>query len=221
MKYKIRYKPAFSTLFVTLSPGDSITAEAGAMISMDAKITMKSHLSGNLCSAFLKAFLGKESLFVNTYTNETGQPLRIVLTRKVVGDLVALELDDDAICFQPGAFIAQTPDLDMGVDFAGFISWISGEGLFRLKVKGRGTVFFGAYGGIHEKDVVGEYAVDNGHLVAYEPDIRMGIGLAGGILSSIFSGEGLVNKLKGDGKIYLQSRSLNSLVKFLKPKVPK
>jgi uncharacterized protein (AIM24 family) len=34
MKYKIRYKPAFAAIFVTLEPGEKVTAEAGAMTSM-------------------------------------------------------------------------------------------------------------------------------------------------------------------------------------------
>lgn len=221
MEYDIRYQPAFSTIFVTLQSGDNITAEAGAMTSMDANLVMKTQLSGGLFSAFLKRFLGKESLFVNTYTNESEEPLTIVLNRRIVGDIAALELDDEAICFQPGAYIAHTPGINIGVDFAGFASWIAGEGLFKLKVQGSGTVFFGAYGGLSKKEVVGDYLVDNGHLVAYEPHMGMGIRLAGGIFSSIFSGEGFVNKLKGSGTIYLQSRSISSLVKFLSPKVPK
>ena len=39
----------------------------------------------------------------------------------------------------------------MSISWAGFASWIGGEGLFRLQVSGRGKVWFGAYGGIFEK----------------------------------------------------------------------
>lgn len=221
MEYEIQYKPAFSTIFVTLKPGDRITTEAGAMTSMDANLLMKTKFSGGFFSALLKKFFGKESLFVNTYTNDSDEALSIVLSQSIVGDIEALELDDREICLQPGAYIAHTPGIDMGVAFAGFASWIAGEGLFKLKLKGQGTVFFGAYGGLTKKEISGDYVVDNGHLVAYEPNIRMGIRLAGGIFGSLTSGEGLVNKLKGNGTIYLQSRSVNTLVRFLRPKVPK
>ncbi|PSO47822.1 MAG: TIGR00266 family protein [Cyanobacteria bacterium SW_9_44_58] len=221
MEYEIRYKPAFSTIFVALKPGDKITAEAGAMTSMDANLLMKTKFSGGFFSALLKKFLGKESLFVNTYINNSDETLSIVLSQSIVGDIEALALEDSEICLQPGAYIAHTSGIDMGVAFAGFASWIAGEGLFKLKLKGQGTVFFGAYGGLTKKEISGDYVVDNGHLVAYEPNIQMGIRLAGGIFGSLTSGEGLVNKLKGSGTIYLQSRSVNSLVRFLKPKVPK
>jgi uncharacterized protein (TIGR00266 family) len=221
LEYEIRYKPAFSTIFFTLESGDSITAEAGAMTSMDANLLMKTKFSGGLCSAFLKMLFGKESLFVNDYQNESTENSHIVLSRSLIGDIEAFELQDSEICLQPGAYIAHTAGVDMGVAFAGLASWIAGEGLFKLKLKGRGTVFFGSYGGLTKKEISGEYVVDSGHLVAYEPNIRMGIRLAGGLFSSITSGEGLVNKLKGDGTIYLQSRTIGNLVKFLSPKVPK
>ena len=221
MNYEIQYKPAFSTIFVNLDPGDRMTAEAGAMISMDEKLQMKTTFSGGFFSAILKKIFGKESLFVNTYTNKQKQRLTLVLSRSIIGDVEALELNNQEICFQPGAYIAHTSGIKMGVAFAGFASWIAGEGLFKLKVKGQGTVFFGSYGGLTQKEVKGEYVVDNGHLVAYEPNLKMGIRLAGGILGSLTSGEGLVNRMKGNGKIYLQSRSIDGLVRFLTPKVPR
>ena len=34
MKYEIKYKPAYSLLVVQLSPGEALTAEAGAMAYM-------------------------------------------------------------------------------------------------------------------------------------------------------------------------------------------
>jgi uncharacterized protein (AIM24 family) len=42
--------------------------------------------------------------------------------------------------------------------------------------------------------------------------------LAGGIFSSLFGGEGLVLKLKGNGKIKLQTRSLGGLAGWLNPR---
>lgn len=61
--------------------------------------------------------------------------------------------------------------------------------------------------------------VDSGHLVAYEPQIKMSTKLAGGLVGSVTSGEGIVNKLSGQGEIYLQSRSVDGLVRYLRPKL--
>ena len=219
MKCEVKYKPAFATIFITLEPGDKITAEAGAMASMDSKITMKTEFSGGFFPALMRKFFGGESLFVNVFSNETRQPLNLVLTQSVIGDIEEIDLKGREICFQPGAYIAHTPGVKMGVRWAGFASWFAGEGLFKLKIGGRGKVFFGAYGGITRKTISGQFVVDNSHLVAYEPGIKMKIGLSGSLIGSVTSGEGFINRLSGNGDIYLQSRSISGLVGFLRPKV--
>lgn len=219
MEYQIRYKPAFATIFITLQPGDSLTAEAGAMVGMDGQISMKTSFSGGFFSGLIKKFLGGESLFVNTFTNKTNQPLQVVLSQSAIGDIVAVELHSgQQLCFQPGAYIASSKKVKLGVGWAGFASWFAREGLFKLKVTGPGLVFFGAYGGISQKQITQEFIVDNSHLVAYEPGIKMSVGLAGGLFGSMTSGEGFINKLRGNGVVYLQSRSINGLVRFLSPK---
>ncbi len=218
MHYDIRYQPTFSTLFLTLAPGDGIVTEAGAMASMSSQLTMKTAFSGGFLPALLKRLFGGESLFVNTFTNQTQQPHDLVITQSVIGDMVALELNGEAICLQSGAYIASTRNIHMGLEWAGFSSFFAGEGLFRLKLSGKGLVFFGAYGGITKKRLDGEFIVDSGHLVAYSPGIKMHIQLAGGLVGSVTSGEGLVNRLSGEGEIYLQSRSIEGLVRFLRTK---
>ncbi len=221
MQCDIRYKPAFATIFVTLDPGESITAEAGAMVSMDSMLTMKTEFSGGFFSALAKKIFGGESLFVNIFSNNTSRPLQVVLSQSIVGDIAEIDLQEREMYFQPGAYIAHTTGVQMGVGWAGFTSWFMGEGLFKLKIGGRGKVFFGAYGGITKKTIKGQFIVDNSHLVAYEPGIKMGIKLSGGLFGSLTSGEGLVNRLSGHGDIYLQSRSVDGLLRFLLPQIGK
>jgi uncharacterized protein (TIGR00266 family) len=91
---------------------------------------------------------------------------------------------------------------------------MAGEGLFRLKIYGQGRVWFGAYGAIFEKEISGEHVVDSGHLVAYEPTISIHVGLAGGLFTSFFSGEGIITRVRGQGKIYMQSRSFDGLASW-------
>jgi uncharacterized protein (AIM24 family) len=49
--------------------------------------------------------------------------------------------------------------------------------------------------------------------------MKMSVKMSGGLLGSITSGEGFVNKITGKGTIYLQSRSIDGLVQFLSSKV--
>jgi uncharacterized protein (TIGR00266 family) len=103
---------------------------------------------------------------------------------------------------------------------AGIASWLGGEGLFRLRVSGRGSVWIGGYGSIVEREVRGELKVDSGHLIAYEPTIELRTGLSGGIFSSMFGGEGLVTRVMGQGRVYLQTRSLEGLASWTNRYLP-
>ena len=219
MECEIKYKPAFSAIFVTLEPGEKIVAEAGAMATMDGHVAITTELSGSFLEALAKKFFGGESLFVNTFSNNTKQYATVVLTQSVVGDIEEIEIHGKDMYFQPGAYIASTPEVKLGVRWAGFTSWFAGEGLFKLRLSGKGKAYFGAYGGITKKAINGEFIVDTGHLVAYEPGIEMGIKLSNGLIGSLTSGEGFVNRLTGRGNIYLQSRSIGGLVGFLRSKV--
>jgi uncharacterized protein (TIGR00266 family) len=218
VKYDIRYKPSFATAFVTLNPGESMTAESGAMASMDSALAVTTSFSGGLIPALLRKFFGGESLFVNTFKNTSQRAQQVVLTQSTTGDMTVLELKGKALCLQPGAYVGHSGNVNLGVHWAGFASFFAGEGLFKLVVSGNGIVFIGAYGGLSKRHISGDFVVDTGHLVAYEPSLKMNIKLAGGLIGSVTSGEGLVNRISGNGAIYLQSRSIDGLVRFLRPK---
>ena len=86
-------------------------------------------------------------------------------------------------------------------------------------MKGSVTLWYGAYGALLDKEIDGEYIVDNSHLVAYEPGIKLRLQLAGGIFSSLFGGEGLVTRVSGKGRVVIQTRSLSGLTGWINPKL--
>lgn len=209
MEAEIRNRPAFANIRVTLKQGDRLIAESGAMASMNSTVEMSTRFNGGFFSGVLRRVFGGESLFINEFTTRSSG--EIVLTQSTPGDIECIELKGNTLYLQPGAFIACDPTVSLGMGWAGFASFIGGEGLFRLKVSGQGRVWFGAYGGIFAREIEGEYVVDSGHLIAYEPSIHLRAGMAGGIFSSFFGGEGLVTRVTGPGRIYMQSRSIEGL----------
>lgn len=213
MDTEIRNRPSFANILVRLRGRERVVAEADAMASMGTAIQMRTRLSGGFIQALLRRVFGGESLFVNEFSTETDTPegAELVLTQPFPGDIECVTLDGNSIFLQPGAFIACEASVRLGVGWAGFASWLGGEGLFRMRLTGHGRAWFGAYGGIFERMVQDEYIVDTGHLVAYEPSISLRVGLAGGIFSSFFGGEGLVTRVRGPGRIYLQTRSIEGL----------
>lgn len=217
---RIDGRPSFAHLRIDLGPGETIVAEADAMASMAGDLDMNAKLNGGFFSALKKRFLGGESLFVNHFTNNADKPLPLVLAPGTPGDIKQMNLSGEAFCLQPGAYIASTPGVKLGTRWAGFASLIGREGLFKLQVSGEGVVWYGAYGSLVEKEIDGEYIVDTGHLVGYEPHMKLKVQLAGGIFSSFFGGEGLVTRVEGAGKIIIQTRSLGGLASWLNPFLP-
>lgn len=218
MNYEILGTKAFSYVKFNLEKGDSVRTEAGAMASMGKDVELKTKLNGGFFSALVLKFLGKESLFINTFSNDSAKTQDLVVTQPVPGEIVCQEIRGETLYLQPGAYIASTKGISFSINWAGLSSFLAGEGLFRLRVKGHGLVFFGAYGSVLDKEVNGEYIVDSGHLLSYPPDMKLSIKLSGGIFSSFFSGEGLVLKLTGKGKIKLQTRSIGGVASWLNTK---
>jgi len=220
METEIYGSPSFAYVDAKLDPGETIICESDAMSTMAAELDLKAKFNGGFFSGLCKKFLGGESLFVNEYTNNTDYPLGITLTQSTPGDITAYEVGaGQSICLQPGAYICSTPEVKLKVRWAGLVSGISREGFFKLKAQGPGTVWFGSYGGLVEKEIDGEYIVDTSHLVAYEPQLKLKLQLAGGIFSSFFGGEGLVTRVEGTGKIWIQTRSISGLAGWINPRL--
>lgn len=216
MKITTEGRPVFAYVVAELAPGETIIAESDAMSSMSASLDMVAKFNGGLFGGLLRKFFGGESLFVNHFTNNTSQTLTLHLTQATPGDIEIKELDGNtSYCIQGGSYIASEKGVKLGVKWAGFGSFIGGEGLFKLVVSGTGKVIFGAYGGLLEKEINGEYIVDTGHLVAYEPGMKLKPQLAGGIFSSFFGGEGFVTRIEGQGKIYIQTRNISGLASWI------
>jgi uncharacterized protein (TIGR00266 family) len=219
MQASICGSSAFRYLQFQLEPEERLTAESNAMSSMDADLELTAKLNGGFISACARRFLGGESLFINKFHNSSSRSQRLTLTNPTPGDVKQLDLASTGICLQPGAFIACTEGLQLGVRWAGIPSFVAREGLFKLLIEGSGSLWFGAYGEIVERQLEGELIVDSGHLVAYEPQISLKIQLASGLIGSFLSGEGIVTRLEGRGKVYLQTRSMSGLVSWLNPKI--
>ena len=118
-----------------------------------------------------------------------------------------------------GSFLACTPGVNVKAKFGGFKALFSGEGAFLLEASGNGDLFFNSFGGIVEKKIEGDFIVDSGHVVAFEPSLNYKISGMGNWKSTMLSGEGLVMTFNGSGKIYLQTRTIDSLASWLTPRL--
>ncbi|TDT43912.1 uncharacterized protein (TIGR00266 family) [Halospina denitrificans] len=213
METEIKGGKAFSYLNVNLAPGETIIAESGAMSSMAPDVELRAKTNGGFWRALLRKLFGGESFFISHYTNQSGGSRRITFVQSTPGQMQYLDLEqNDRFCLQPGALIASSEGVKLGLRWAGFISWLAREGLFKLVVSGKGRVWYGACGALVEKMIDGEYIVDTSHLVAYSPSLRLRMRRSGG--------EGGVTRVVGKGKLVVQTRSVRSISEWVNPNLP-
>ena len=221
MRHEVKYRPSYALALIDLDPGETIQAEAGAMVSMSPTISMETKAQGGLLGGLRRTVLGGESFFINTFKAE--QPGQVTVAPALPGDIVALELTGQTLLVQSGSFLAATEGVNVDTKWGGGKSFFSGEGLFLLRCTGQGTIWLSSYGAIHDIDLgVGEqYVVDTGHMVAFDDSVGYDVGRSGGWKSTLFSGEGLVVRLTGPGRFYMQTRSADSFLSWLIPQLPK
>ncbi len=224
MNFEVLYRPSYSVVKIILQSGESIKAESGAMVSMSPNIEIKSEMGGGKkgLGGFLKAAsrsLTGESFFVTSFTAHDN-PGEVILAPTGVGDITVLELNDQSFMVQSGSYLASSPDLKVDTKFTGGKSFFSKEGLFMMQVSGSGQLFISSFGAIHEVNLAPdeEYIVDNGHIVAFDSNVPYKLEKAAkGLFSSFASGEGMVCRYTGPGKIFLQTRQVQGLAGLLAP----
>jgi uncharacterized protein (TIGR00266 family) len=219
MRYEIVPKPDFSAVRLAFEqPGEALVSESAAMIARDTAVRMETELRGGLLAAAKRKLLGGESLFTNTFT-ATAPGQTLWLAPAAEGDVEVLELDGIMRIFlSSGAFLAAPPSVQIETRWQGARGFFSGAGLFLLQASGHGPLFFAAYGGIHAVDVGPDgYVCDTGHVVGFTGGLSYEVTKVGGLKSLFFSGEGLVCRFSGQGRLWLSTRNPGSLVSFLQP----
>ncbi|MCH7699989.1 MAG: TIGR00266 family protein [Chloroflexi bacterium] len=217
MNYEVKYGPAYALGIVSLEAGEKIQAETGAMVSMSDTIKIETGMKGGLLSGLKRSVLGGESFFLNTF--EAEQAGEVTIAPALPGDIMVLELTGQPVLVQSGSFLAATPEIEIDTKWGGGKTFFSREGLFLLRCTGTGTLFLSSYGAIHlvELDAGQRYVVDTGHMVAFDDTVTYDVGRVGSWKSTLLGGEGLVCKLTGPGRFYLQTRNPESFVAWLVP----
>jgi len=219
LKHEIKHGPSFASLHVELDKGDEVRTEAGSMVAMSSNMDIQTKVYGSFLKALIRKLLGGESIFQNTYSPK-GEGGSLVLSPSVPGQIVHYPLSGSSVVLQASAFLASSPQIALKTKYGGLKSMMSGEGLFLLEAKGTGDLWFNAYGNIVEIEVDGEYVVDTGHIVAFEPGLNFKVKKIGGLKSTLLSGEGFVARFNGKGKLWIQSRTVGSLVSWLEGLLP-
>lgn len=216
LSYSFDCKPDFGYLTVQVPSGQKLKVEAASMATMDTNIEMKTKLKGGF-----SRFLQGESLFINEFTAKNGNG-QIQIAPACPGDIEHVYLDNQTVYLQNTAFLASTEGVNVESKWQGFTKgFFSGESFFLIRCSGVGNLWFNSYGGIIEIDVEDGYVVDTGHIVAFTEGLEYSISRVGGYKSLFFSGEGLVCRFSGKGKVWIQTRKIQPFIGWVNPFRPK
>ncbi|MEZ4708005.1 MAG: TIGR00266 family protein [Caldilineaceae bacterium] len=211
---------------VELDPGETVIAEAGAMMYMEDGISFETKMGDGsnpsaglfdkLVSVGKRAITG-ESLFLTHFTNRGQSKRHVAFSAPYPGKIIGIDLDEangELIC-QKDAFLAAAMGTELSIAFnrrlgSGFFG---GEGFILQRMRGDGNVFIHAGGTIMERRLTGEkIMVDTGCIVAFESTVDYDIQRAGNLKSMVFGGEGLfLATLQGRGRVWLQSLPFSRL----------
>jgi uncharacterized protein (TIGR00266 family) len=198
MQYQILKEP-MAILVIHLDNGETITAEAGAMVYMqgDIEIKTKTREGGGFLRKLKVSVLGGQSFFVNNYVSNMDGCL-IGLTGGPIGDIVRMEINpENGLIVHSGAYIASTSDVILDTQWQGFTKGLFGSELYMLKANGRGDLFLNTFGAIVQKDLQKDerMIIDNHHIVALSENSNYTVKKFGGLKSTILGGEGLVTEI--------------------------
>lgn len=214
MRFQIEHAPVFSVVEFQLDEAEEVVAQPDSMISITPGIHISASIGHraserNWWSGF-KGLLGGESLFRAVFrAKRDGQSL--VIAPSAYGDVLVIPLTGEGGYYLTrGSYLAHTGDCELRVKYGGVKGFVSKTGLFLIHMTGTGTLFCQTYGAIREK-VLGEgeqFLVDNRHVVAFSDTVAYELVKASqSVGDSLMSGEGLVNRYTGPGRVYYQSRT--------------
>lgn len=209
MRIDIDTVGAFGSAVVHLTAGDRFVSESGALYrstpNVDVDVTTRSRGRGGLLGG-LKRLVAGESFFLSTYTLESGSEGEVALAPTMQGEVRTVELDGGQWTCTGGSFLGAGGEVALDTRFQGLRGLVSGEGLFLVEARGHGPLLVSAFGNIFELQVDDELTVDTGHVVAFEEGLDYSIDRAGGSwMQSMLGGEGFVMRLRGRGRVLVQS----------------
>lgn len=218
---------------VDLDPGETVVAEAGAMLFMTDGISFEAKMGDGTSKGVLGSLMGAasrmlagESIFLTHFSNSGAGKQHVALAAPHPGEIVVLDLSKHGqqIVCQRHSFLAAAHGTKVSVEFtkrlgAGFFG---GEGFILAKLEGDGLAFVHAGGSLIKRELQGEtLRIDTGCIVAFESGVQYDIQKAGGMKSMLFGGEGLfVATLSGHGSVWLQTMPFSRLAQQIASYLP-
>lgn len=220
-------------LHVSMQRGDKIYCESGAMVMMDASLDLKGKMGGGFGAALMRTFANGESFFQQHIEAVRGDG-DCLLSPAMPGAMEVVEVGKNRYLLNDGAFVAATSGVELKVRTQNIGNALFGQsgGFFLMEASGQGQLAVSGFGSMFQlnvepgKDVI----IDNAHVVCWDANLHYEIsvttgsssggglgGMLGNLVNSATSGEGIVLRFSGTGKIFICSRNRKSFIELFKP----
>ncbi|NMM38716.1 MAG: TIGR00266 family protein [Glaciimonas sp.] len=210
-------------LHVALTKGDKIYCESDAMVMMETALDLKGRMNGGIGSALMRRFANGESFFQQHIEAVRGDG-DCLLSPVLPGALEIIDVGKRQYLLNDGAFLAATSGTEMKVrtQNIGNALFAQSGGFFVMETSGAGQVVVSGFGSIFELEVASgkDVIIDNSHVVCWDSTLHYEIsvttgtasgggigGMLGNLVNSTTSGEGIVLRFSGSGKVFVCSRN--------------
>ena len=202
------------------------------MVMMEATLDLKGRMNGGIGGALLRSFANGESFFQQHIEAVRGDG-DCLLSPVLPGALEIIEVGKHQYLLSDGAFLAATSGTEMKVrtQSLGNALFAQSGGFFVMETSGTGQVVVSGFGSMFQLDVTPgkEVIIDNAHVVCWDSSLQYKIstatgnagsggigGMLGNLVNSATSGEGIVLRFSGSGKVFICSRNRTTFASWSK-----
>jgi uncharacterized protein (TIGR00266 family) len=220
-------------LHVSLKKGERIYCESDAMVMMEQGLDLKGKMQGGVMQSIMRRMANGESFFQQNIeaVRDDGDCL---LSPTLPGAMQVIDVGSRQYKLCDGAFVAATSGVELKTVTQGLGNALFAQsgGFFLMETSGQGKVVVSGFGSMFEIDVAPgkDVTIDNSHVVCWDSSVRYEIsvttagsggfgGIIGNLVNSATSGEGIVLRFSGTGKVYICSRNRDAYLKYLREKL--
>ncbi len=193
------------------------------MMASSYGVSIQASTQGGVLKGLKRSVLGGESLFITSFTAPASGGW-VDVAHHLAGDIVVAGVTpNEPMLVTKGSWLASSAGIDLDTKWGGFKNLFGGEGGFLVRATGHGTILLACYGALDTIVLAaGEsVTIDTGHVVAFGETVSSQIRkVAGGVIQTIKSGEGLVFDFTGPGWVMTQTRNPAALEAWIRQIVP-
>lgn len=214
-------------LHVSMRHGEKIYCESDAMVMMESNLELKGRMSGGLGSALMRTFANGESFFQQHIEAVKGDG-DCLLSPTLPGAMQVMDVGQRQYMISDGAFVAASDSVQLNVrtQSLGNALFAQSGGFFITETAGHGQVAVSGFGSISQLEVEPgkDIVIDNAHVVCWDSSLHYEMsvttnrssGFLGNLVNSVTSGEGMVLRFSGHGKVVVCSRNRNGFLAWVR-----